>query len=231
MFENAFFELVKNILCVAGYLNSPVVFPKALTPAEEEKYLKLLQNGDESAKDVLIERNLRLVAHIAKKYSGGIADSDDLISVGTIGLIKAINTFDADKCSHIATYASRCIENEMLMYLRANKKTGSEVSLCDPIGQDKEGNNISLIDVLCSQENAVADQVETNIQVEKLYAELGKVLNGKEKTVIELRYGLYGNDRLTQKETAEILGISRSYVSRIEKKSLLKLSKIFQKKY
>jgi len=231
MFENAFFELVKNILCVAGYLNSPIVFPKALSADEEKECIKKLRNGDSKVKEVLIERNLRLVAHIAKKYSGNLADNDDLISVGTIGLIKAVNTFDANKCDHIATYASRCIENEILMYLRANKKTNSEVSLSDPIGHDKEGNNISLLDVLFSQDSPVDYQVETNIQVQKLYSEIGKVLTAREKTVIELRYGLYGKDRLTQMETAELLGISRSYVSRIEKKSLEKLSKIFQKNY
>jgi RNA polymerase sporulation-specific sigma factor len=229
MFENAFFELIKDILCIAGYLNSPIVFPKALSAEEESKYIQMLKDGDASARDVLIERNLRLVAHIAKKYSGKNVDTDDLISVGTIGLIKGINTFDFDKCSHIATYAARCIENEMLMYLRANKRVNSEVSLNDPIGHDKEGNNISLMDVLYSTDSSVADQVQTNIEVEKLYAEIGNVLSPREMTVIELRYGLYGKERLTQRETADFLNISRSYVSRIEKKAVSKLAKIFQK--
>ena len=182
------------------------------------------------ARDALIEHNLRLVAHIAKKYANTNIDQDDLISIGTIGLIKAIGTFDFQK-GKLATYAARCVENELLMFIRANKKVRQEISLEDPIGRDKEGNNISLMDVLCVEESGIVDQVQLNMQTEKLYRKIGSVLTPREKTVIELRYGLYGQERITQQKAADKLGISRSYISRIEKRALQKLAKEFREKY
>ena len=225
MFTFEFLEFIKNLFMFSGYLNNNSVFPKPLSPEQEKIYIERLMKGDERAKDKLIECNLRLVAHIAKKYSNLNVDFDDLISIGTIGLIKGVSTFCPDKGNKLATYIARCVENEILMFLRAMKKSKGEVSLNDPIGVDKEGNNISLIDVLCTDDNAVIDQVQLRLQVDKLNQVLEDVLNSREKLVIELRYGLNGADMLTQREIADRLDISRSYVSRIEKKALLKLNK------
>jgi RNA polymerase sporulation-specific sigma factor len=231
MFDPSIFALLKDFFFFAGYISGSTAFPKPLNQAEEKEYLEKLKNGDADAKNVLIERNLRLVAHIAKKYSNVSIDMDDLISIGTIGLIKGINSYNFEKKTQLSTYVAKCVENEMLMFMRSNKKTKNEVSLNDPIGADKEGNSISLIDILCTDENSVMDQVQLKIQVEKLYAKISKVLTQREKTVIELRYGLYGKNCLTQRETALLLNISRSYVSRIEKKAIEKLSREFKQKY
>ena len=231
MFDPAIFAVLKDLFCFAGYISGSTAFPKPLNPDEEKEYLEKLKNGDSEAKNVLIERNLRLVAHIAKKYSNVSIDMDDLISIGTIGLIKGINSYNFEKKTQLSTYVAKCVENEMLMFMRSNKKTKNEVSLNDPIGADKEGNSISLIDILCTDENSVMDQVQLKIQVEKLYAKISKILTTREKTVIELRYGLYGKTCLTQRETARLLNISRSYVSRIEKKAIEKLSREFKQKY
>lgn len=216
--------IVKEILNF-GYLTNTSSFPHPLTPEEEKKYLDAYKNGDEEAKNILIERNLRLVAHVVKKYSNSGKDIDDLISIGTIGLIKAICTFDSSKGTHLATYAARCIENEILMSIRAEKKSRSEVSLQDPIGVDKEGNEISLIDILGTESDEVSDEVEMRMQIKKLYHKINSVLKNREKLIIELRYGLNNGGSKTQREIAKILGISRSYVSRIEKKALNKLFK------
>ena len=190
-------------------------FEKPLTPEEELKYLtKFKEEQDEHAKEVLIERNMRLVAHIAKKYNNSSEDQDDLISIGTIGLIKAIET-----------YTSKCIENEILMNIRTNKKNKVQVSLQDPIGMDKEGNEISLIDVLGTDIDYILDQVELKVQISKLYEQLDKILTKREKEIILLRYGLTTCGYKTQREIAEKLEISRSYVSRIEKRALKKLQK------
>ena len=231
MFDPSIFAVLKDFFFFAGYISGSTAFPKPLNQAEEKEYLEKLKNGDAEAKNVLIERNLRLVAHIAKKYSNVSIDMDDLISIGTIGLIKGINSYNFEKKTRLSTYVAKCVENEMLMFMRSNKKTKNEVSLNDPIGADKEGNSISLIDILCTDENSVMDQVQLKIQVEKLYAKISKVLTQREKTVIELRYGLYGKNCLTQRETALLLNISRSYVSRIEKKAIEKLSREFKQKY
>lgn len=208
-----------------GYVSNANSFPQPLSPEEEQEYIEKYKNGDEDARNVLIERNLRLVAHIVKKYSSSGNDSDDLISIGTIGLIKAITTFDNEKGTRLATYAARCIENEILMQIRSNKKLQSEVSLQDPIGVDREGNEIMLIDVIGNESESVVEEVELKMQVKKLYSKMKCVLKAREKTVLELRYGLTNGNSKTQREIAKMLGISRSYVSRIEKKAIKKLSK------
>ena len=201
-------------------------FPKPLSKAEEAAYLLRFSQGDETARNILIERNLRLVAHVVKKYTNiSDKDSDDFISIGTIGLIKGITTFDVSKGARLATYAIRCIENEILMYLRASKKTNSDVSLQEPVGVDKEGNELSMIDLLGSDGSNIAEEVELRMEVKQLYAQLKKVLKKREQQIICMRYGLGGFQELTQKEVGKLLGISRSYVSRIEKKALGKLAK------
>ncbi|HEX3014763.1 MAG TPA: RNA polymerase sporulation sigma factor SigK [Desulfobacteria bacterium] len=204
---------------LVSYINNNA-FPQPLSEKEEAYYLSRLGNGDE-ARNKLIEHNLRLVAHITKKFDGTGEDSDDLISIGTVGLIKAINTFDPQKGTKLATYAARCIENEILMHLRSLKKSRGEVSLYDPIGVDKEGNEITLIDVLGTEPDAVSDMVESYFEQKHLLEKVA-TLSKRERTVLELRYGLRGS-RSTQREIAKRLGISRSYVSRIEKRAIQKL--------
>lgn len=199
-----------------------VSFPKPLSAKEEEHYISLYESGDESAKDILIERNLRLVAHIAKKYTGAYP-ADDLISIGTIGLIKAVSTYSSKKAARLATYAAKCIENEILMSIRSSKKNKAEVSLSVPIGTDKDGNEISFNDILGTDPDAVLDDISLKIQVTKLIEAIDTVLTAREKKVILNRYGIHGYKPRTQREVAAMLGISRSYVSRIEKKALLKL--------
>lgn len=208
-----------------GYITNNNSFPQPLTPEEEMKYLEAYRNGDEEAKNILIERNLRLVAHIVKKYSSFTKDIDDLISIGTLGLIKAITTFDAEKGTKLATYAARCIENEILMTIRNVKKTRNEVFLQEPIGVDKEGNEISLMDILGTDGDSIINEVDNRIQIKKLMNRMKSSLKDREKLVIELRYGLLNGVNKTQMEIAKALGISRSYVSRIEKKALSKLAK------
>ena len=203
---------------------------KPLTSAEEKYYLQQYQKGDSAAKNILIERNLRLVAHVVKKYQNTDEDLDDLISIGTIGLIKAISTFDAQKSARLSTYAARCIDNELLMMLRAKKKHSREVSLYEPIGTDKEGNELNLLDVI---ESVPVDIVENCFLRENtafLLNSLKDVLTSKEYQVICLRYGLFGEEEQTQREIARKLSISRSYVSRIEKTALLKLRALFPEK-
>lgn len=200
-----------------------VSFPKPLTDKEEKYYISLWEKGDEKAKDVLIERNLRLVAHIAKKYTSNVYTMDDFISIGTIGLIKAINTYSSGKAARLATYAARCIENEILMSMRASKKNSSEVSINLPIGTDKDGNEISLNDILGTGPDAVACDISTRLQVQDMIKAIDRVLTDREKKVIIYRYGVLGAVPRTQREVAARLHISRSYVSRIEKKALEKL--------
>lgn len=218
-------EVLGSIIFQLGYISNSNSFPHPLTAEEEQKYIEAYKEGSEDARNTLIERNLRLVAHIVKKYSTYSSDVDDLISIGTIGLIKAISTFDQSKGTRLATYAARCIENEILMQIRSSKKTQSEVSLHDPIGVDREGNEITLIDVIGNESESVIDEVELKIQVKRLYNKMKAVLKKREKTVLELRYGLLNGTSKTQREIAGMLGISRSYVSRIEKKAIKKLSK------
>ncbi|MGM0471549.1 MAG: RNA polymerase sporulation sigma factor SigK [Bacillota bacterium] len=219
-------RLVEGILVLVSYITNNNVFPQPLDDQEEEKYLTKLLEGDEEAKEILIEHNLRLVAHIVKKFDNTKADTEDLISIGSIGLIKAIETYDPTKKVKLATYASRCIENEILMHLRQNKKTKREVLLHEPIGSDKEGNEITLIDVLDNKETEVCNQVEMVLAEERLYEQITE-LNEREQKVVEMRYGLNNLKEFTQREIAEQLGISRSYVSRIEKKALEKLNQLF----
>lgn len=218
-------EFFSNNILLTGYISGNNTFPKPLDEKEEEKYLQLLKEGDKKAKSILIERNLRLVAHIVKKYSFPNKDIDELISIGTVGLIKAIDSFDASKGTRLATYASRCIENEILMLFRNNKKQNSETSLQDPIGTDKEGNEICLIDVLSSDKDSVIDKVEINLQIKALYSKMSTILTDREAEILKMRYGLLDGRCRTQREIASNLGISRSYVSRIEKKALKKLKR------
>ena len=198
-------------------------FLKPLTTQEETFYLRKCRQGDKAARDVLIERNLRLVAHIVKKYQGVDEDLDDLISIGTIGLIKAVSTYDMTKGSRLATYAARCIDNELLMMLRSRKKFSREVSLYEPIGTDKEGNEIHLLDIVEANEQDITDQCIHKERILQLYGCLREVLSPLEYEVIKYRYGLFGEKELTQRALGKRLGISRSYVSRIEKKALAAL--------
>jgi RNA polymerase sporulation-specific sigma factor len=216
---------LSQIYFLISYVSNTNSFPQPLSVTEERDCLLRLKQGDAEAKNILIERNLRLVAHIIKKYSATHSDSDDLISIGTIGLIKAINTFDVDKGTRLATYAARCIENEILMTIRSGKKIKNEVSLQEPIGIDKEGNEITLIDVMSNDCESIFDEVALKMQIKKLYCKMMSVLKNQEKLVLQLRYGMLSGHAKTQREIAQILGISRSYVSRIEKKAVTKLSK------
>ena len=198
-------------------------FHHPLSPEEESYYLQKAKAGDLSARNILVEYNLRLVAHIVKKYQTGNRSTEDLISIGTIGLIKAINTYDTDKGSKLVTYASRCIENELLMRLRQERKEVRKISLYEPIGTDREGNEISLMDVIRIGEENVLLNVITSESLRNINDLFTEILDDREQQVIALRYGLYDNQELTQKEISNLLHISRSYVSRIEKKALLKL--------
>ncbi len=202
-------------------------FPQPLEAEEEQYYLQRLKEGDAQARDILVERNLRLVAHIVKKYQGTGEETEDLISIGTIGLIKAVTTFDSEKGSRLVTYAARCVENELLMYFRSKKKTARETSYYDPIGTDKEGNEIHLLDIMESSERDAFSRVCLKEDSRKLYALLRKILTERERTVLVMRYGLYNGREYTQREMAAKLGISRSYISRIEKNALLKLREYF----
>lgn len=219
--------LINEIATLTAYISNDS-FPKPLNKKEEEEYLKKMQDGDSRARRILIERNLRLVAHMIKKFEQTGEDQEDLISIGTIGLIKAINTFNYKKGTRLATYAARCIENEILMHLRAIKKTKNDVYLQEPIGVDKEGNEIALIDILGSDADMVLEQVEKGLLQTRLYKVI-KTLKKRERAVLMMRYGLPNGIRKTQKEVARHLGISRSYVSRIEKKAVQKIAEEFKK--
>lgn len=207
--------------------SSAASFPKPLSPKEEKELIEKKENGDTDAKNRLIEHNLRLAAHIAKKYSSSSAESEDLISIGTIGLIKAVNSFNSQKNTRLATYAARCIENEILMYLRWQKRFSSDLYLQDPLSCDKDGNEISLIDTVTEESTSVSEKAELNIFSDILLKGINTLLSPREKEIIILRYGLGKNDIYTQREIAKKLHISRSYVSRIEKKALCKLKECF----
>ena len=198
-------------------------FPQPLSAAQETVYLRQYQNGDMHARDILIERNLRLVAHIVKKYMNSGKETNEMISVGIVGLVKAVNTYNFEKGSRLATYAARCIDNELLMLMRGDRKLSREVSLYDPIGTDKEGNEITLLSILEHEDEDIIDQLDKKQSLRKLSKILSKVLTPREYFVVIRRYGLYGHHETTQRELAEQLNISRSYVSRIEKKALEKL--------
>ena len=202
-------------------------FPQPLTAREEREYLERYKKGDQEAKELLIYHNMRLVAHVIKKYQGTDYEMEDLLSVGTIGLIKAVNTFDLNKGSRLGTYAAKCVENEILMLFRAGKKYAKEVSIYEPIGTDKDGETVNLLDVLETDGCETIDQVILKEDIKHLYEAYEQNLNDMEKTVIRMRYGLFGSGEYTQREIAGILGISRSYVSRIEKKALEKLKAEF----
>ena len=223
-----FFGFIQNAIVVFGYIQGGNLFPEPLSPEEEKICIENMSNGDEEARNILIERNLRLVAHVSKKYSTTNIDQDDLISIGTIGLIKAINSFDYTKNIKLATYAARCIDNEILMFIRSNKKTKSEIFLNEAIGKDKDDNEISLIDVIRKDEMCVDDEIDLKLRIKELYNKMKEILKGREKTILELRFGLGGTKPKTQHEIAEMLGISRSYVSRIETKAIGKLSEVIK---
>lgn len=198
-------------------------FPQPLSAAQEASYLRQYQNGDMHARDILIERNLRLVAHIVKKYIHSGKETDELISIGIIGLVKAVNTYNFDKGNRLATYAARCIDNELLMLMRGDKKRSREVSLYDPIGTDKEGNEITLLSIIEHNNEDVVEQLARKQSLQKLSKIISEVLTPREYFVVIRRYGLFGHSESTQRELASQLNISRSYVSRIEKKALEKL--------
>ncbi|MCI9416433.1 MAG: RNA polymerase sporulation sigma factor SigK [Eubacterium sp.] len=202
-------------------------FLSPLNATEEKEYLRRQKEGDQEAKKVLIERNMRLVAHISKKYQNSEEEMEDLISIGTIGLIKAVSTFQEDHGSKLATYAARCIENELLMYFRSKKKSSKEVSLYEPIGTDKEGNQIQLMDIVEVDEKDVVEQLELKRQIVRLYELIPDVLDEREKEILQMRYGLRNKNPVTQREIAQKMNISRSYVSRIEKRALEKLKNNF----
>ena len=220
-----FLAFLQSAVFLVGYISNNSLFPEPLSSEDEQKYLELLKNGDEEARNILIEKNLRLVAHVCKKYASTNIDLDDLISIGTIGLIKGINSFDPSKSVKLSTYVSRCIDNEILMFLRSNKKLGAEVFLEDPIGKDKDDNTVTLQEVLENNEKNIEDEVDLKFKIKKLYQKMKDVLKLREKTILELRFGLDGNKPKTQNEIAKSMGISRSYVSRIETKAIEKLAK------
>lgn len=202
-------------------------FPSPLTAAEEQYYLQKYTEGDLEAKHILIEHNLRLVAHIVKKYQSMDEDVEDLLSIGTIGLIKSVVTFNPDKCVRLGTYAARCIENEILMHLRAKKKTSRDISLYEPIGTDREGNEIQIFDIIETDMDDAHQKVTLKDDIRLLYSKLESILSPRERVVLKMRYGLYNEEEYTQREIAEQLGISRSYVSRIEKSAIEKLRPYF----
>ena len=218
--------MLPGILYLALHLSGNS-FPRPLSSKEEAECLQLVKQGDTDAKNKLVEHNLRLVAHVIKKYYSAADDQDDLISIGTIGLIKAVSSFDADKGSRFATYAARCIENEILMYFRSRKKCAQDVYISDPIDTDKNGNSLTLIDII-ADDSSVFDTIELKLNCEKLCRAMNSVLEQREQEIIVLRYGLQGRTPLAQREVAAKLGISRSYVSRIEKKALEKLRAAFE---
>lgn len=222
IFEN-FITFMNRIMLFSGYINRATGFPKPLSAEEEKECLDAFQNrGDMEAREKLINYNLRLVAHIVKKYSNA-GEADDLISTGAIGLIKAVNTYKPDRKTQLSTYAARCIENEILMLIRVNKKHTNSISLSESLGNDKDGNEISLIDIIPSEEDDMLDTIDRDMRVNRLAEVLMKFLSKREYSIICMRYGLFGTKQLTQREVATQLGISRSYISRLETKALEEL--------
>lgn len=218
------FLILSNMLCLILHVTDTDAFPKPLSKKEEQLLLEKLTNGDEAARKKLIEHNLRLVAHIVKKYYANYSEQDDLISIGTIGLIKGINSFKCEKGTKLATYCARCIENEILMYFRNNKKISQEISFSEPIDTDSEGNPLTLMDIIAI-DDTIVDDIETKGKLKKLINLINSMENQRDKLIIVKRYGLDGNKPLTQKEIADMLNISRSYVSRIEKRIMEELKK------
>jgi len=220
------FSLIGNMLCLILHVTDTDSFPKPLSKKEEERVIEKYAAGDESAKNMLIEHNLRLVAHIIKKYYSNYSEQDDLISIGTIGLIKGINSFKPEKGTKLATYCARCIENEILMYFRNSKKLSQEISFNEPIDTDNDGNPLTLIDII-STDDTIIDDIDTKMKLITLADKINSIENQREKTIIIKRYGLDGSKPLTQREIAKELNISRSYVSRIEKKILKDMRSLF----
>lgn len=220
--------IMKETLFFISYVKNQA-FPQPLSSKDEAKYIQLMQEGDHNARNKLIEHNLRLVAHIVKKFDNTGEDTEDLISIGTIGLIKGVESFKEGRGTKLATYAARCIENEILMHLRALKKVSKDISLQNPIGQDTEGNEISLIDILEAENEDIVEFIQLNMQIEKMQIYF-EVLDNREREVIVFRYGLNGYEEMTQREIAKRLQISRSYVSRIEKRALMKVFREYYKK-
>jgi RNA polymerase sporulation-specific sigma factor len=212
-------EVLLTVPFTALHITTPNSFPKPLSAKEEKKFIDLLKKGDIDAKNTLIKHNLRLIAHITKKYYFNKSDPDDLISIGTIGLIKAVNTFKADKGIRLSSYAARCIENEILMHFRNSKKSSLDISINEPIETDKNGNVLTLMDTIAT-DDSVVEKIDTKINIQKLGKDITKFLSPRERTIVCLRYGLCGQNSLPQREVAKRLGISRSYVSRIEKRAL-----------
>lgn len=220
-----FWTFLSSAVFAIGYISGSNLFPEPLSSEDERRYLEKLKQGDDEARNILIERNLRLVAHVAKKYNNANVDQEDLISIGTIGLIKGINSFDINKGSRLSTYISRCIDNEILMHLRATKKLGAEVALNEPIGKDKDDNVVTLEEVLEADIRGADEIIDLKMKIKLLYEKMKSILKERERTILELRFGLDGHKPKTQIEIAETMGISRSYVSRIESKAINKLSK------
>lgn len=223
-----FFNILNSSIFLVGYISNNVLFPEPLSPEEEQFHLEEFEKGNLESKNILIERNLRLVAHIAKKYSSSSASLDDLISIGTIGLIKGINSYNLKKGVKLSTYISRCIENEILMFFRNSKKLNAEVYLNEPIGKDKDDNVITLQEVLENNERSIEESIDLKLKEKKLYKKMDSMLQPREKEILILRFGLNNSTPLTQNQVAKIFGISRSYVSRIETKAIAKLSKEFK---
>lgn len=219
---SVFPDIISNILFFALHIDSTNLFPQPLSADKEAECFRLMKQGDGAARGRLIEHNLRLVAHIIKKYYSASGEQDELISVGSVGLIKAVSTFDYDKGTRFATYASKCIENEILMYFRSRRKSSGDLCMDAPIDTDKDGNSITLMDIIADTDN-MTERIENSLNAEKLYSVIPKCLHGRELNIVILRYGLYGGKAHTQREVAKMLGISRSYVSRIEKRALEKL--------
>lgn len=222
---SSFLNFLQTAIFTVGYISGVQLFPEPLSPEEEKNYIEQFNTGNADARNILIERNLRLVAHVCKKYSNSNIDQDDLISIGTIGLIKGINSFKPEKGAKLSTYVSRCIDNEILMYFRSTKKINNEVYLNEPIGKDKDDNVVTLQEVLENDERSVEDSVDLKMKVKLLYEKMKNILIDRERTILELRFGLDGHKPKTQIEIAKQMGISRSYVSRIETKAIAKLAK------
>ena len=225
---SGFFHFLQTAVFAVGYISGTSLFPEPLSSEEERIYLEKLSTGDEDARNILIERNLRLVAHVCKKYSNSNVDQDDLISIGTIGIIKGINSFKPEKGARLSTYVSRCIDNEILMHFRSAKKLNAEVYLEDTVGKDKDDNTVSLQEVLENNDKNIEDEVDLKFKIKKLYEKMKEVLKDREKLILELRFGLNGEKPKTQNEIADSMAISRSYVSRIETKAINKLAKEFR---
>lgn len=228
MIFSAALAAIMDLVVFILHVTSVGSFPQPLSAKEEKDCFSLMKNGDVTARNKLIEHNLRLVAHVVKKYYMSASEQDDLVSIGTIGLIKAVDTFDAEKGVRLSSYAARCIENEILMFFRNCKKSAQDVSMNEPIDTDKDGNALVLMDVMAT-EDLIVEELDTKIKSESLYRYIDEVLSERERIIVRLRYGLGGKIPLTQREVAKKLNISRSYVSRIEKKSLLALKKRFNK--